>query len=191
MLTRILHENEQPCTFVDALHLPLSASQLRHIIRIADALLVTDAPKTLAKLQHAHESKKRQRIQRGWSTWAATWERAAGAVWHPILSVRTHRAPIQRSVSCRLFILTFPSQAVGHGRISLFCRSLHAEMLVFGGLPHPCYTAGRRRSFRLHLLNQGGKFLCLSARRIDLSLAPFAVRHPRGLVSYSPVLHVS
>jgi hypothetical protein len=51
MLTRILHENEQLCTLIRSLHLNLSAPQLRHVLRIADALLVADAPKTLAELQ--------------------------------------------------------------------------------------------------------------------------------------------
>ncbi|MBE0418330.1 MAG: transposase [Coriobacteriia bacterium] len=51
MLTRILHENEQLCTLVRSLKLDLSAPQLRHVIRVADALLVTDAPKTLAELR--------------------------------------------------------------------------------------------------------------------------------------------
>lgn len=51
MLTRILHNNEELCTFVRQLGLRLSAPQLRHVINIADALLVTDAHKTLAELQ--------------------------------------------------------------------------------------------------------------------------------------------
>jgi len=51
MLTRILHNNEELCTFVEQLNLELSAPQLRHVINIADALLVTDAPKTLAEVQ--------------------------------------------------------------------------------------------------------------------------------------------
>jgi len=51
MLTRILHTNEKLCTFVDQLGLPLSAPQRRHVIDVADGLLVTDAPKTLAEIQ--------------------------------------------------------------------------------------------------------------------------------------------
>lgn len=50
MLTRILHLNERLCTLIALLKPTLSAPQLRHVTRIADALLVTDAPKTLAEL---------------------------------------------------------------------------------------------------------------------------------------------
>lgn len=51
MLTHILHNSEELCTFVGQLDLQLSVPQLRHVINIADALLVTDAPKTLAEVQ--------------------------------------------------------------------------------------------------------------------------------------------
>lgn len=51
MLTRILHNNPQLCTFVDQLGLQLSAPQHRHVVNVADGLLVTDAHKTLAELQ--------------------------------------------------------------------------------------------------------------------------------------------
>ena len=51
MLTRILHNSQELCTFVDRLGLELSAPQRRHVINVADGLLVTDAPKTLAEIQ--------------------------------------------------------------------------------------------------------------------------------------------
>ena len=51
MLTRILHNNPVLCTFIDQLDLHLSAPQLRHVTNVADGLLVTDAPKTLAEIQ--------------------------------------------------------------------------------------------------------------------------------------------
>jgi hypothetical protein len=50
MLTRILHNSDQLCTFIDQLNLPLSAPQRRHVINVADGILVTDAPKTLAEI---------------------------------------------------------------------------------------------------------------------------------------------
>jgi hypothetical protein len=51
MLTRILHNNEALITFIEQLNLDLSKSQKQHIINVADGLLVTDAPKTLAEIQ--------------------------------------------------------------------------------------------------------------------------------------------
>jgi len=51
MLTRILHNNPVLCTFIDQLDLKLSAPQCRHVINVADGLLVTDACKTLAEIQ--------------------------------------------------------------------------------------------------------------------------------------------
>lgn len=51
MLTRILHNSPQLCTFVDQLGLNLSVPQRRHVINVADGLLVTDASKTLAEIQ--------------------------------------------------------------------------------------------------------------------------------------------
>lgn len=51
MLTRILHPSEQLCTFVHSLGLRMSQPQLDHLIRLADALLVWEGPKTLAALQ--------------------------------------------------------------------------------------------------------------------------------------------
>jgi len=51
MLTRILHNSPELCTFVDQLNLKLSVPQRRHVINVADALLVTDAHKTLAEIQ--------------------------------------------------------------------------------------------------------------------------------------------
>ena len=51
MLTRIITNSQELCTFVAQLGLPLSAPQRRHVINVADGLLVTDAPKTLAEIQ--------------------------------------------------------------------------------------------------------------------------------------------
>jgi hypothetical protein len=51
MLTRILHNSEKLCTFVDQLGIQLSQPQHRHILNIADALLVCEDKKTLAALQ--------------------------------------------------------------------------------------------------------------------------------------------
>ena len=51
MLTRILHNSQELCTFIDHLNLKLSAPQRRHVLNVADGLLVTDAPKTLAEIQ--------------------------------------------------------------------------------------------------------------------------------------------
>jgi hypothetical protein len=51
MLTRILHNSQELCTFIDQLNLRLNAPQRRHVVNVADGLLVTDAPKTLAEIQ--------------------------------------------------------------------------------------------------------------------------------------------
>jgi len=51
MLTRILHNSEKLCTFVDQLDVKLSHPQYRHILNMADALLVCEDKKTLAALQ--------------------------------------------------------------------------------------------------------------------------------------------
>ena len=51
MLTRILHNSADLCTFIDQLELSLSQPQLRHVINMVDALLVCDSDKTLAELQ--------------------------------------------------------------------------------------------------------------------------------------------
>jgi hypothetical protein len=51
MLTRILHNSQELCTFIDQLGLKLNAPQRRHVLNVADGLLVTDAPKTLAEIQ--------------------------------------------------------------------------------------------------------------------------------------------
>ena len=51
MLTRILHNSAELCTFIDQLDLKLSVPQRRHVTNVADGLLVTDAPKTLAEIQ--------------------------------------------------------------------------------------------------------------------------------------------
>jgi len=51
MLTRILHNSEKLCTFVDSLDIQLSQPQHRHILNMADALLVCEDRKTLAALQ--------------------------------------------------------------------------------------------------------------------------------------------
>jgi hypothetical protein len=51
MLTRILHNSEKLCTFVDQLDVEFSQPQYRHILNLADALLVCEDKKTLAALQ--------------------------------------------------------------------------------------------------------------------------------------------
>jgi hypothetical protein len=51
MLTRILHNSEKLCTFLDQLDVGLSQPQRRHILNMADALLVCEDKKTLAALQ--------------------------------------------------------------------------------------------------------------------------------------------
>ena len=51
MLTRILHNSPQLCTFFNQLDIELHQPQRRHILNIADALLVCEDKKTLAALQ--------------------------------------------------------------------------------------------------------------------------------------------
>ena len=51
MLTRILHNSEKLCTFLDQLDVELSQPQRRHILNMSDALLVCEDKKTLAALQ--------------------------------------------------------------------------------------------------------------------------------------------
>ena len=51
MLTRILHNSDRLCTFLDQLGVELSRPQRRHILNMADALLVCEDKKTLAALQ--------------------------------------------------------------------------------------------------------------------------------------------
>ena len=51
MLTRIVHNSVQLCTFIDQLDLNLSKPQGQHILNLADALLVCEDEKTLAALQ--------------------------------------------------------------------------------------------------------------------------------------------
>ena len=51
MLTRILHNSGKLCAFVDQLDVELSQPQRRHILNMADALLVCEDKKTLAALQ--------------------------------------------------------------------------------------------------------------------------------------------
>ncbi|MGB9724697.1 MAG: transposase [Chloroflexia bacterium] len=51
MLTRILHHSDKLCTFLDQLDLELTQPQRRHILNMADALLVCEDKKTLAALQ--------------------------------------------------------------------------------------------------------------------------------------------
>ncbi|MBX3001079.1 MAG: transposase [Caldilineaceae bacterium] len=51
MLTRILHNSEALCAFIDQLDMQLSQPQRRHIENMADALLVCGDEKTLAGLQ--------------------------------------------------------------------------------------------------------------------------------------------
>ncbi len=51
MLTHIVHRAEHLCTFLDQLGLTLSQPQRRHILTIADALLVCETRKTVAALR--------------------------------------------------------------------------------------------------------------------------------------------
>lgn len=51
MFTRIVHNSEKLCTFVDQLDLKLSQPQRRHLLNMADALLTCEDEKTLAALQ--------------------------------------------------------------------------------------------------------------------------------------------
>ena len=51
MLTRILHHSDKLCEFLDQLDIELRQPQRRHILAMADALLVCEDEKTLAALQ--------------------------------------------------------------------------------------------------------------------------------------------
>lgn len=51
MLTRIVHNSSQLCSFYDQLDVKLSQPQRRHLLNLADALLVCEDTKTLAALQ--------------------------------------------------------------------------------------------------------------------------------------------
>jgi hypothetical protein len=51
MLTRIVRNSLQLCTFIDQLEIKLSKPQRQHILNMADALLVCEDKKTLAALQ--------------------------------------------------------------------------------------------------------------------------------------------
>lgn len=51
MLTRILHPSNKLCTFLEQLDIELSQPQRRHMLNMADALLVCEEEKTLAALQ--------------------------------------------------------------------------------------------------------------------------------------------
>lgn len=51
MLTRIVRNSLQLCTFIDQLDIKLSKPQRQHILNMADALLVCEDKKTLAALQ--------------------------------------------------------------------------------------------------------------------------------------------
>ncbi len=51
MLTRILHNSPQLCTFLARLNLKLYQPQRRHMLNLADGLLVCEDKKTLAALQ--------------------------------------------------------------------------------------------------------------------------------------------
>jgi hypothetical protein len=51
MLTRILHNSDKLCTFLEQLNLQLSQPQVDHLLNMADALLVCEDKKTLAALQ--------------------------------------------------------------------------------------------------------------------------------------------
>ncbi len=51
MLTRMIHNSTQLCTFVDQLDIGSSKPQRPHMLNIADALWVCEDEKTLAALQ--------------------------------------------------------------------------------------------------------------------------------------------
>jgi hypothetical protein len=51
MLTRIVHNSAKLCTYFDLMDMHLSKPQRRHILNLADALLVCENEKTLAGLQ--------------------------------------------------------------------------------------------------------------------------------------------
>ena len=51
MLTRIVHNSAKLCTYFDLMDMHLSKPQRRHILNLADALLVCEDEKTLAALQ--------------------------------------------------------------------------------------------------------------------------------------------
>ncbi len=51
MLTHILHNSEALCAFIEQLDLTLSQPQRRHLLNLADALLVCETRKTLAALR--------------------------------------------------------------------------------------------------------------------------------------------
>lgn len=51
MLTRILHNSDKLCTYLEQLELQLSQPQAKHLLNMADALLVCEDKKTLAGLQ--------------------------------------------------------------------------------------------------------------------------------------------
>jgi hypothetical protein len=51
MLTRILHNSLNLCAFLEQLNIELSEPQRRHMLNMADALLVCEGDKTLAALQ--------------------------------------------------------------------------------------------------------------------------------------------
>lgn len=51
MLTRILHNSPALCDFIEQLDLCLSQPQGRHVLKLADGLLVCEGRKTLAELQ--------------------------------------------------------------------------------------------------------------------------------------------
>lgn len=51
MLSRILHNSDKLCTFLEQLDLQLSQPQAGHLVNMADALLVCEDKKTLAALQ--------------------------------------------------------------------------------------------------------------------------------------------
>ncbi len=51
MLTRIVHPSPALVTFCERLGLPLTEPQKRHLINLADGILVTEGKKTLANIQ--------------------------------------------------------------------------------------------------------------------------------------------
>jgi hypothetical protein len=51
MLTHIVHQSPDLVNFFESLGLPLTEPQKRHLINLADGILVTEGKKTLANIQ--------------------------------------------------------------------------------------------------------------------------------------------
>jgi len=50
MLTHIIHQSPELVTFFESLELPLTEPQKRHLINLADGILVTEGKKTLTNI---------------------------------------------------------------------------------------------------------------------------------------------